>query len=154
MEATPMRDPWRTIPTIFCLIASSALASSQERQDSQQKILGQWRVDSAKVFDGKKSGELFDHNSIVRAVSIDKDTITFQVAGDTFFRWEYRADFKKEPTTLDLKLKFPPKQITHKGICKLDGDNLIIHIGVDEEPKDFEQRNGLVSILIKCTKKK
>lgn len=134
---------------IFPLVGDSPL--------DVKNLHGNWQIKSLMFIQEGKAVDAGVGIERTLVISADKK-IRIDLRGVKHLEWVGEFDVKKSPVWVDLSLKFAPldevPKKTHKGLLKLEGDSLTIHIGYEERPEDFEQRKGSASLLIKCIRAK
>lgn len=144
------------VPTILADRQGAKIALSDETIDAREHF-GTWNVQSINICDGD-TGETKDCKGDLRyTLNILSDKkMSLDVEGVKVYEWVVEYDFKKTPVWIDVTPKLPQEHNKKmKGVLKLTGDNLIIHLSNSElRPTTFTQHKGLSSILLKCKRSK
>jgi uncharacterized protein (TIGR03067 family) len=146
------------------LVVADGAADSAPQQNKKEldpkKLCGRWRLDCFAACDAK-TGEVKDLlGKLKHELIIEDGSIRMEIENIKFFEWKATYDIKTSPVSVDLIRAFPrddEEKQTTRGVLELEGESLTIHLaepGADTRPKDFVQRKGSESILIRCKRQK
>lgn len=133
------------------------LATEGDKKTDKENILGEWKVDSAKVKGAEPQGEEGENIKNVTVEFTAEKVIVKIKGGDK--ESSYTLDPTAKPKAIDIVHTRPDgSEEKVKGIYKLDGDTLTIcasHRGGEERPTEFESKEGsnLLLLFLKRVKK-
>jgi uncharacterized protein (TIGR03067 family) len=117
---------------------------------------GTWRVEHL-IYGGDLREIKFRDSDWVYSFVRSKQKMSFNLEGHKLCEWTVKVDETKTPRWIDLTLIHPTQAKGVKGLIKLDGKNLTIHLGragADDRPQDFSPKTGVNTILYKCRRSK
>jgi uncharacterized protein (TIGR03067 family) len=138
--------------------AYHTLATEPAKKKDQDRIQGDWKVESLKVNGQEPPGEEGERiKSVTVKITADKIVVTMDGHDKES---TYKLDPTAKPKTIDI-IHRPPDQEEEKalGIYKLEGDTLTICAPRDpnakERPKEFESKedSGIILMVLKRVKK-
>jgi len=123
-----------------------------------KSLKGNWSVEKFYYLNGK-TGSLEDLRgplSISLAIQENSKFILGYKAGN-ICEWTVAFVGGNNPFQLDLcRTSVYDKELKEgqqeRGLIKLEGESLYLHIGVDGRPIDFQQRAGFSSFLLICSR--
>jgi uncharacterized protein (TIGR03067 family) len=129
----------RFAPLVSLLLVSSAVAAPipKDKLKDGEAIQGRWNVIELQ-HDGKPADKEFDGS----VATFDKDTMTVKTPNRKGDDDSLTFKLDQQKKGIDLSPKKPGREHEMKGVYELDGDNLVIAIGMGTESVRPKQAKG------------